>query len=297
VALVSVIIPVKNRRRVLRRAIASVARQTLKPDSVVVVDDGSDDGTAHDLDNLQLGINLRVFRQEPSSGAAAARNRGISETSSEFVAFLDSDDEWKDDKLRLQIEFLTRHPAYCACFCQFVHQHPRGEYLSGTKGFDVNESMLFCRNVIGSTSTAVVRRSALEAVGYFDPTLPSCQDWDLWLKLAQLGPLRVLPDALLVYHYDEENRISGSYERVMEGLEIVFERVRHRVSEQDSKQVIARQRLLLSSLHTSRWPDWRRVISYGVEAISTSPSLPMIILFVGNMIRYSKHKLGTLSVR
>lgn len=225
---VSVVIPVKNRPALLRRAVESVQAQTLPVAEIVVVDDGSTDGTPAVLDAMAASDpRIRAIRLDASGGAANARNIGIDASSGDWVAFLDSDDAWVETKLERQMARVSADPSIVACFTgiRYISDDPLDprpvDYLPPPHfGPDLLRRM----NYLSSTSTALIRRSELDAVGGFDVALRSCQDWDLWLKIARRGALAVVREPLLLYTQSSGDRISRNYAAVMEGHRTVFAR-------------------------------------------------------------------------
>lgn len=220
----AVVIPTKNRARLLGRAVESALRQTLPVEEVIVVDDGSTDETPELLGVLaRADSRVRTIRLDQSIGAAAARNRGVAATKADWICFLDSDDFWEPEKHRAQADAMTATDRGAASFTGL-------RYASEERSFDVlppsTVSALELRsgNVVGSTSSAMVRREAFEAVGGFDPGLPSCQDWDLWMKLRQWGDFAMVRAPLVTFTLDSNGRISRNREAVFTGHRIVFER-------------------------------------------------------------------------
>lgn len=206
---VTVIMPAYRARRTVGRALASVAAQTLKPRRVVVVDDGSDDGTfetAESWTGRMNGVELTVLRQR-NAGPGAARNRALAAADTGFVAFLDADDEWLPEKLAETMRHFD-DPAVA-----FVGHN----YLRVSAGREIAVDCarraaartdpylaLFLRNFI-DTSTVVARRAAVLAAGGFDESLPSAQDYKLWLAMAGRpgDEFTVFPRALSRYHIVE----------------------------------------------------------------------------------------------
>ena len=169
-ALISVIIPSFNSATVLPDAIASVIAQTRPADEIIVVDDGSTDATAAVCGTLRRRI--RYIRQE-NARASAARNRGVAESTGEWLAFLDADDEWLPDKLEKQMSALSADPeaAFCVTAADVWSAHDRRFERCGYRGSmdrDHLRSELLVRNVFtGLCSSIVVRRDAFNAVGGF----------------------------------------------------------------------------------------------------------------------------------
>lgn len=210
---ISVVIPAYNREATVLTAIRSVLWQTLPPTEVIVVDDGSTDGTAAVVEALG-DPKVRLVRQA-NGGAAAARNTGIREARCEWVAFQDSDDEWLATRLERQFAARAADPApadvlYCGMFiagtlgdrgtgagrCKVAyHPDPSIQTVSG----ELLRPLLH-RNLI-STQTLVARRQTLHAVGLFDEGMRALEDWDLAIRLAQLGPIGFVDEPLVVQRF------------------------------------------------------------------------------------------------
>jgi glycosyltransferase involved in cell wall biosynthesis len=178
---VSVVVPTRESAAVLAHAIDSAFAQTHPPDELIVVDGGSSDGTRELLAAIDDPRLRTVLREQPE-GVSAARNRGIAAAEGELVAFLDADDVWREDKLERQLAALARHDAAVA---YGPVTEPEGEprTRSGASG-DVREAVASMA-VPTYTSTLLVRREALRAVGGFDEQLPCFEDWELCLRLAR----------------------------------------------------------------------------------------------------------------
>ncbi len=177
---ISVIVPVYNRSELLRRALESVAAQTLPPDEVIVVDDAS----SEDIREVVAGIGLdaaRVLRLPHRSGPSGARNAGICAAKGKYVAFLDSDDQWTVDKLALQMEHLLRSGNF-ALSCTAYHFH-NGDGSGTVRAFRTGEFRtpdLAFGCGLSPGSTLVARRQIFDEVGLFDTRLARLEDWD-WL--------------------------------------------------------------------------------------------------------------------
>lgn len=193
---VSVVIPVHNAGAMIDRAIESVQRQSLCPDEVIVVDDGSADDVVARV--RRLAPAATCIRQ-PWRGVARARNAGIDAASGTWVAFLDADDRWRPEKLQRQLATLPgvaddvdclygRHATVTGRVLVLSRTPPRRGELRLTD--------LLRRNWIGM-STALVRRKTLLRVGGFDDHLHAAVDWDLWLRMAADGVrFAYLPEVL-----------------------------------------------------------------------------------------------------
>ena len=218
--LVSVVIPAYNRAALIGESLESVYAQTYEPLEVIVVDDGSSDDLASAL-SPYLDRGLRLIRHEVNKGAPAARNTGIAEAKGEFIAFLDSDDLWEPDKTARQVSALLASGPETALVYSGIRKIDQNGKFLGFKNPAKKGSIyldLLANNWIGSTSTALVRASALTRVGGFDVTLRSRQDLDLWLRIAREFTVDFV-DAPLVIYRVHTNRISSNVDSRIQGYE------------------------------------------------------------------------------
>ncbi len=208
--LVSVIIPTFNRARLLPQAVESVLMQSFGDFELLVVDDGSTDGTAAALQPY-LGY-LRYVRQA-NAGVSAARNRGIRESECDFIAFLDSDDNWLRDKLRRQVEFFRANPGADVCYTDEIWVRSGRRVNPGNRhakhsGYIFEKALPLC---IISPSSVMMRRSVLEETGLFDESLPACEDYDMWLRIALRYPVHFIPEPLIVKRGGHPDQLSSKY--------------------------------------------------------------------------------------
>ncbi len=183
---VSVVIPLYNARDVIRETIETVLAQTWKDYDVIVVDDGSTDGSGAIV--REFGGRIRYIRQE-NGGVARARNRGVAESTGEFIALLDHDDLWHPAKLEKQVAVLDRCPEVGMVITDVVHLDRDGRPM-GVIGAGYNPSetfaRLFVRGYVPTPSAAMIRRSVLQTVGGFDERFHSAglDDHELWTRIA-----------------------------------------------------------------------------------------------------------------
>jgi len=206
--IVSVIIPVYNGERFLAEAIQSVLDQTLAPDEIIVVDDGSTDGTAAVAAALTNAspLPMRYVYQE-NLGPAAARNHGMGLAQGDFLAFLDADDIWMPEKCQCQLQVLAEHPlAGVAWGCSITfagdispNQAPSTVLVPLSPRF-LLQSMLF-------------RRSALEQVGGFDVTMRLGEDVDWIFRALECSLPVVIHGDLVVYYRRHENNLTSDEEQ------------------------------------------------------------------------------------
>ncbi len=203
---VSVIISSYNRRRLLAEALRSVLAQRAVDVEVIVVDNGSTDGTQDQLAACQ-DTRLRIIRNPVSLGSVGGRNTGLANADGEWVGFLDDDDLWAPDKLHAQLEaaYTTgRNWVYTGC----VHIDAQGRIISGRPPLPPDEvvQQLPLRYVIpGGMSNLIWRRGCLDVDGLLDPRLPFPADWDVSLRLTRRGPPAAVPRPLVAYRQHDTN--------------------------------------------------------------------------------------------
>ena len=214
---ISVIIPTYNRAGMLREAIQSVLDQDYLQDprrmrdlELLVVDDGSTDDTRGVVREFG-GRAAYVFME--NRGISAARNLGLRETGGEFVAFLDSDDLWKEDKLSVQMNYLKTFPDAVMCYTEETWVR-NGRFVNPRKKHRKYSGWVFERVLplcLLSLSAALFRRRAFEEIGYFDEGLPVCEDYDWGIRLAQSYPWHLIKKPLIVKRGGHADQLSRRF--------------------------------------------------------------------------------------
>ncbi len=209
-ASVSVVIPTFNRVCLLERALASVLTQSLPVDEIIIVDDGSTDNTVSTLKSLHPEVNLI---QQDNQGVSAARNTGISAARHDWIALLDSDDVWHENKLERQINALKNAPEYLICHSDeiWVRNGVRVNQMNKHKkagGHIFQHCLPLCAI---SPSAALIHRSLFEAIGLFDETLPACEDYDLWLRICSRYPVLYIDETLITKYGGHDDQLSRQY--------------------------------------------------------------------------------------
>jgi glycosyltransferase involved in cell wall biosynthesis len=208
--LVSVVIPTRNRRARLLQALGSVREQLGVNIEIVVVDDGSTDGTQDALEEIAKGEpGFKYVRHEIPLGGGGARNAGVSLARGNYIAFLDDDDQWLAGKLKRQLAAFNEHPEVLAISCGFIIDSSRNEKVIHPH-LPNNRQELLRANILGGASVCLVRKSAFQQIGGFDTKLRSGQDWDLWLKLHAMGPIYLCDDALVRYFQHHDGSITDN---------------------------------------------------------------------------------------
>ncbi|MEL7314835.1 MAG: glycosyltransferase [Cyanobacteria bacterium J06559_3] len=214
--------PAYNAERTLGEAIASVLQQTHQNWELIVVDDGSSDNSQQVVQRFQDDrIRLLTGANE---GVAIARNRGIEQAQGDYVAFLDADDIWMPAKLAAQLTALQAHPeaALAYSWCDYIDNE--GRWLCPGKRSLVEGiayEQLLVANFLENASTPLIRRSALAAVGGFDPTLRCSQDRDLYLRLAAHYPFVTVPQVQVHYRMAEGAMSSRLREQEADRLKVI----------------------------------------------------------------------------
>ncbi|MFH2138510.1 MAG: glycosyltransferase [Candidatus Omnitrophota bacterium] len=203
--LVSVIIPTFNRRKYLQNAVKSVLDQTYANIEIIIVDDGSTDGT--DKMVAQFSENIKYIWQ-PNKGVAFARNEGIKKSTGEFVAFLDSDDSWISNKLEKQMKLFTENEQTGLVYSDYFREE-YGERQPQTtfqwkKAYRGDVLLELLQSYFVRTSTVVVKKSLIQRVGLFDQRMSPSEDYDMWLRLAQVCCFDYVDDPLVIFRINKE---------------------------------------------------------------------------------------------
>jgi glycosyltransferase involved in cell wall biosynthesis len=219
-ALVSVVVPTYNRAAVLGRALASVRSQEVHELEVIVVDDGSTDETQElvcvEARRWPKGQVICVHQR--NQGPSKARNVGIARARGKYIAFLDSDDVWLQGSLWKRVSFLERNPQFAMVLTDMVEAKQDGiegdSFLRGRRTYQsIVKSAPFVRDAVDllvkgnfvPLSTVVIRAGCLEHAGLFDESLKRAEDRDLWLRVAQLYNIAVLPEVMLIKYQGDDN--------------------------------------------------------------------------------------------
>jgi len=203
---ISVVIPTYNRYEVLKRALFCVFSQTHLPFEVIVIDDGSTDKTQQIIQEFP---NIKYFFQE-NAGVSSARNLGIKKASCEWIAFLDSDDEWHREKLEEQVAFHKKNPEILMSYTDekwvrnsFEVKIPKKFAKFGGEIF--KECISHC---IIAPSATMIHKSLLNAVGTFNEGLEVCEDYDLWLRIANKHQIGLVDKKLITKYAGHEDQLS-----------------------------------------------------------------------------------------
>lgn len=205
---VSVVIPSYNRSELLKAAIASLKSQTYRNMEIIIVDDCSTDNTPLVVKEMN-DTRITYIQHEKNKGGAEARNTGIRHATGKYISFLDSDDQWLPEKLSLQMQVFQNNPEAGVVYTGVKvvdNERMIREIIPENKG-DILK-FLIKSNCIDTTSSVMVKKDLLDRIGGFDPDIPSCQDWDLYLRLAQITEFDFVRESLVLFYQHPGERIT-----------------------------------------------------------------------------------------
>jgi len=206
---VSVIISTHNRREFVREAIESVLKQDFADYEIIVVDDGSTDGTE---EALRASKDITYCYQE-NRGVSGARNQGLKIARGKFISFLDSDDLWTPKKLTIQTEVMEKKPEISVTYTDEIwirkgnRVNPKNKHRKYS-GSIFEKCLPLC---IISPSSVMLRREIFDKVGAFDEGLPVCEDYDLWLRIAARFPIFFIDEKLIIKRGGHEGQLSHRF--------------------------------------------------------------------------------------
>ena len=211
---VSVILPTRNRARMLKRAVTSVLAQTYTDFELIIVSDGSSDET----EAVVAGFGdqrLRFLKHAKARGASAARNTGLKVTHGKYIAFIDDDDEWTSNKLELQLPLLQASPSNVGLVYSWMDYLQDGRVYSTRKPVLRGSvlSKILDRQGVGTCATLMVKREVLDVVGGFDESLPRGNDGDFIRRVARHFQVDYVPEVLCHVHTGHHDRISVNNRR------------------------------------------------------------------------------------
>ncbi|MEG4518062.1 MULTISPECIES: glycosyltransferase family 2 protein [unclassified Microcoleus] len=234
--LVSVIIPAYNAEPFIEETLKSVLAQTYPAIEVLVVDDGSQDRTPEIVEKIgQKDSRVQLLKQQ-NAGVAAARNLGIQKSRGEYIAPIDADDIWYPENIEKQVQcMLEGGEEVGVVYSWTVDLDEKGLLTGGFRSYRIEGDVygtLICHNFIGNASASMIRRSCLEKVGVYDKTLKErnaqgCEDWDLYLRIAEIYQFRAVPEFLIGYRR-MYNTMSTNYTTMANSQSLMLQAAKQR---------------------------------------------------------------------
>ena len=208
---ISVIIPTYNRCDLLKRAINSVIKQTITPKEIIIVDNGSTDQTYQMVSSLFPEINYFI---EKKRGVSAARNKGILESKSKWIAFLDSDDAWKPTKLEKQMEYSVFNQDKYRIIHTDEYWYRNKKFLNQLKKHKKSGGNIFKNSLqlcCISPSSVVLKKQIFDDYGLFDENLEVCEDYDMWIRITSKEEVGFLDSPLVLKYGGHSDQLSKKF--------------------------------------------------------------------------------------
>ena len=291
--MVSVVIPTHNRVDLLSRAIDSALNQTYKNLEVIVVSDGSTDGTDELMQKYEKDSRVKYINYKSGHGGNYARNMGIKAARGEFVAFLDDDDEWWSNKIEKQICIMSSDKeiglVYTGTHSIFVDDNIEFDSCSMLQG-DMSKRILF-DNFVGSTTTVMLRKNVLEKSGLFDESLSAMQDYDLWVRVCQVCRVGVVSEPLVnYYNYNTSGQITLNFEKYEKAYDILNNKYRElykKMTQKEWKRKIAGQKNSIG-MKAHRCNKGSVARRYYKQSLAECFQLKTVLLYIMSFFSYSK---------
>lgn len=229
---ITVIIPTYNRSKLLERALKSAINQSYTDIEIIIVDD-SDDNEER-IKNKKRVEELNDKRvvylvTNGKEGGGKARNMGIKVANGGFIAFLDDDDVWFKEKLRIELQKIKNEEKVGIVYCDYILYNNEEKVVAivknRKKGCIYQDLLLsFC---VGETSSTLIKKDVFDNIGYFDESLPANQEYDLYIRIAEKYKFDYVPEPLLKkYHYNQ--RISSDFNKKVKGLKLLHKKHKSR---------------------------------------------------------------------
>lgn len=210
---VSIILPIYNRKSTIKRTLKSIFNQSYTNWELIIIDDQSNDGTWEYLKELEATKNIKLIRTPINSGGPAVpRNLGIKYSNGDFIAFIDSDDEWKKDKLKIQLDYIKKYNVQFICSKAEINRHSKINKKNDDKPIDyLKFDTLIKRNIIVTSSVVICKKILHNKMFPEDNVLISIEDYYLWLNVHKENIRSIkLNDSLVVYYITNDS-ITGNY--------------------------------------------------------------------------------------
>jgi len=225
---ISIVIATYNRSKLLRECLDSLLGQTYRGIEIIVVDDGSADDTQAAVTALALKDNRIRYYSRPHLGAPAARNFGLEQAKSEYIAFFDSDDLWPADYIETMVKNLNANPGFDAAYSRImllVDGEVRGPYITMTHPSEGNitSALFFRAKPFNLPSSTVFRKNVWTGV-VWDETIKHCDDYDVFLRISTRAKFMYVPDAYALYRKVEDSMSASAFKNLFTDHMRIMER-------------------------------------------------------------------------
>ncbi len=249
---ISVVIPVYNRAKIIKRCLDSVLKQTYPPFEIIVVDDCSTDDTVQVIEAYaRRDPRIRPLRFSRRKGAQAARNTGIRAAQGEWIAFLDSDDVWLPEKLELQVREISKRKNPCVVHCDayvFIEEKNEKKLFNTPKlnGFVYKELL----SAPGPLFPCILApKEFFEKIGFLDEDVPSYQEWDTSIALSKYYEFVFIDRPLIIYNIHSGDTISKDRIREADGWRYIVEKYKNDIVNNVGKKVLAKHYSQIAMLY------------------------------------------------
>lgn len=288
--MISIIIPTFNSKQYISQAIQSILNQSYKNYEIIVVDDGSTDGTYEELKKYKNNIK---YYYKKNGGVASARNFGMLKSQGDYICFLDADDLYKKCKLEVQVKFLEDNPNIDIVYNDVEVVDENLNYINTLKSEGIYPkkedflSMMFLRQVIPGPASIMLRRKCIENGIFYNEIYKNAEDYDFTLKLAQSFNYGYIPESLYVYRRHNCNLTNNHRAQLSNEVQIVkklgIEYIKSIIesssfSEEDKKLILARALIKIS--------EWEKAINILLGILKTKEN-GLIHFYLGNCFYHS----------
>jgi len=207
---VSIVVPTYNRAERLGETLRSVFNQTCQDFELIVVDDGSTDDTQKVVNSFP---RVQYISKQENHGVSRARNEGLALAKGRYICFLDSDDLWDEKKLQIQMQWMGDNPNCQVCYTDeiWIRKGVRVNQMNKHRKYSGDIFRHCLPLCIVSPSSAMLRAELFDEIGNFDESLPACEDYDLWLRIAEKYPFHFIEEPLIIKQGGHADQLSRKY--------------------------------------------------------------------------------------
>lgn len=289
--LVSAIIPTHNRADLLLKAIESILNQTYKNIEIIIIDDASTDDTEEVVLSLK-NDKITYHKVIESKGGNHARNLGAEKARGKYIAFLDDDDIWREDKIQKQVAALQNNEKAGLVYTgsKIIYTNSGNTYVnSPQKKGDLSKEILM-KNYVGTTSSVLLEKAVFLEAGGFDNDMPALQDYDLWVRVAQIAEIEAVDEPLINYYYHTKNgQISDNFEKITKAISIFDKKYESKLQALGTAKLQEKMMLRTNGLgkRMLRMNKGKEARAFFKDAFKKKANLMSVLLYLSSFINYS----------